>query len=109
MRAPRITGHTVSGGDLHVSQGSASILVTVGQLGYAVGLLFIVPAGDIMRRRPLLTGMLAFCAITLAGAAAAPSLPVLDAAVALCCVPPWLSRCWSRTRRRWPATTSAAG
>ena len=30
--------------------------------------------------------MLAFCAITLAGAALAPNLPVLDAAVALCCV-----------------------
>src|ERR1700751_5624303 len=74
------------GGSLHVSQGSASLLVTVGQLGYAAGLLFIVPAGDIMRRRPLLTGMLAFCAITLVGAALAPSLPVLDAAVALCCV-----------------------
>lgn len=74
------------GRDLRVSQSSASILVTVGQLGYAAGLLFIVPAGDIMRRRPLLTGMLAFCAVTLAGAAAAPSLLVLDAAVALCCV-----------------------
>jgi predicted MFS family arabinose efflux permease len=74
------------GGSLHVSQGSASLLVTVGQLGYAVGLLFIVPAGDIMRRRPLLTGMLAFCAITLAGAALAPNLAALDAAVALCCV-----------------------
>src|SRR6201985_3593434 len=74
------------GGSLHVSQGSASPLLTVGQPGYAAGLLFIVPAGDIMRRRPLLTGMLAFCAITLVGAALAPSLPVLDAAVALCCV-----------------------
>ena len=74
------------GGSLHVSQGSASLLVTVGQLGYAAGLLFIVPAGDIMRRRPLLTGLLAFCAVTLAGAALAPSLAVLDAAVALCCV-----------------------
>jgi predicted MFS family arabinose efflux permease len=74
------------GTSLRVSQGSASLLVTVGQLGYAAGLLFIVPAGDIMRRRPLLTGMLTFCAIALAGAALAPSLPVLDAAVALCCV-----------------------
>jgi len=74
------------GASLHVGQGSAALLVTVGQLGYAAGLLFIVPAGDIMRRRPLLTGMLAFCAVTLAGAALAPSLPVLDAAVALCCV-----------------------
>jgi predicted MFS family arabinose efflux permease len=74
------------GEDLHVSQGSASLLVTVGQLGYAVGLLFIVPAGDIVRRRPLLTGLLAFCAITLAGAALAPNLAVLAAAIALCCV-----------------------
>ena len=32
------------GDSLHVSQGSASLLVTVGQLGYAAGLLFIVPA-----------------------------------------------------------------
>jgi predicted MFS family arabinose efflux permease len=74
------------GSSLHVSQGSASLLVTVGQLGYAAGLLFIVPAGDIMRRRPLLTGMLAFCAVTLAGAALAPNLAVLAATVALCCV-----------------------
>ena len=74
------------GSSLHVSQGSASLLVTVGQLGYAAGLLLIVPAGDIMRRRPLLTGMLAFCAITLAGSALAPDLPVLDAAVGLCCI-----------------------
>jgi predicted MFS family arabinose efflux permease len=74
------------GKSLHVSQGSASLLVTVGQFGYAAGLLFIVPAGDITRRRPLLTGLLAFCAITLAGAAFAPNLPVLDVTVALCCV-----------------------
>ena len=77
--------HSISN-SLRVSQGSASLLVTVGQLGYAGGLLFIVPAGDIMRRRPLLTGLLAFCAVTLAGAALAPSLTVLAAAIALCCV-----------------------
>jgi predicted MFS family arabinose efflux permease len=74
------------GNSLHVSQGSASLLVTVGQLGYAAGLLFIVPAGDIMRRRPLLTGLLAVCAVTLAGCALAPNLPVLDVAAALCAV-----------------------
>ncbi|MGH3263196.1 MAG: MFS transporter, partial [Trebonia sp.] len=74
------------GESLHVGEGSAALLVTVGQFGYAAGLLFIVPAGDITRRRPLLTGLLAFCAVTLAGAAFAPGLPALDAAVALCCV-----------------------
>ncbi|HTR96053.1 MAG TPA: MFS transporter [Trebonia sp.] len=68
---------------LHVSQGSASLLVTVGQAGYALGLLFIVPAGDIMRRRPLLTGLLAFCALTLAASALAPGLLVLGVAAGL--------------------------
>ena len=74
------------GDSLHVGQGSASLLVTAGQFGYAVGLLLIVPAGDIMRRRPLLTGLLACCAVTLAVGALAPNLAVLDAAIALACV-----------------------
>ena len=68
---------------LHVSEGSASLLVTAGQLGYAAGLLFIVPAGDIMRRRPLLTGLLAVCAVTLVGCAIAPNLAALGAAALL--------------------------
>ena len=72
------------GSSLHVSQGSAALLVTVGQLGYAAGLLFIVPAGDIARRRPLLTGLLVLCAVTLAGCALAPNLPALEVAAALC-------------------------
>jgi predicted MFS family arabinose efflux permease len=71
------------GSALRVSQGSASLLVTVGQAGYALGLLFIVPAGDIMRRRPLLTGLLAVCALTLAASALAPGLLVLDVAAGL--------------------------
>ena len=60
--------------------------MTAGQLGYAVGLLLIVPAGDITRRRPLLTGLLALCAVTLVGCAVAPNLPVLAVAAALAAI-----------------------
>jgi predicted MFS family arabinose efflux permease len=74
--------HSIAG-SLHASPGSASLLVTAGQAGYAAGLLLIVPAGDIMRRRPLLTGLLAMCCLTLAGCALAPALPVLAVAAAL--------------------------
>jgi predicted MFS family arabinose efflux permease len=70
--------HAISGG-LHVSGSAASLLVTASQLGYAAGLLFIVPAGDITRRRPLLTGLLALTAVGLAGSAFAPKLLILGA------------------------------
>jgi len=65
------------GGALHVSAASASLLVTAGQLGYAAGLLLVVPIGDIARRRPLLTGLLAVDTLALAASAVAPSLQLL--------------------------------
>lgn len=74
--------HVIASG-LRVSGSSASLLVTASQLGYAAGMLFIVPAGDIMRRRPLLTGLLAICAVAMAGCAVAPGLPVLGVAAML--------------------------
>jgi predicted MFS family arabinose efflux permease len=67
------------GGALHVSQAVASLLVTAAQLGYAAGLLLVVPIGDITRRRPLLTGMLAVDTLALVASAAAPDLQVLGA------------------------------
>ena len=74
--------HSIATG-MHVSGSTASLLVTASQIGYAAGMLFIVPAGDIMRRRPLLTSLLAVCAVAMAGCAVAPTLPVLDVAAAL--------------------------
>jgi predicted MFS family arabinose efflux permease len=71
------------GSSLHASEASASLLVTAGQAGYAAGLVLIVPAGEILRRRPLLTALLAVCTVTLAASTAAPGLAVLGALAAL--------------------------
>jgi predicted MFS family arabinose efflux permease len=64
-----------------VSEGTAGLLVTASQIGYAAGLAFIVPLGDLLDRRRLVARLLALCAVALVGAAAAPSLPVLAVAL----------------------------
>ena len=64
---------------LRVSQTSASLLVTLTQLSYGVGLLLLVPAGDIMRRRTLFTVLLAIDTVAVAASAAAPNLAALGA------------------------------
>jgi predicted MFS family arabinose efflux permease len=68
--------HTI-GHSLHVSQSAASLLVTAAQLGYAAGLLLVVPMGDIVRRRPLLTALLAVDTLALAASAVVPNLQLL--------------------------------
>src|SRR5437588_248501 len=45
------------------------------------GLVLLVPLGDLLNRRTLVAGMLALCAIGLAGACVAPSLAVLTVAI----------------------------
>lgn len=66
-----------------VTEGQAAIVVTASQLAFAVGLVLIVPLGDLVDRRRLVAALLAFGCLALAAAAAAPSLGFLVAAVAL--------------------------
>ncbi|MBO8191305.1 MFS transporter [Streptomyces oryzae] len=75
--------------DLHIGTTLAGLLVTASQAGYALGLLLIVPLGDILDRRRLSVGLLAATALFLALTAAAPNGPLLLAgtvAVALTAV-----------------------
>lgn len=60
--------------------GSAGLIVTVTQLGYAVGLVLIVPLGDVLDRRRLIAGVSVLTAFALAGAAVAPSVGWFDLA-----------------------------
>ena len=56
---------------LHVSQTSASLLVTLTQLSYGAGLLLLVPAGDITRRRILFAVLLSIDTLAIAASACA--------------------------------------
>ena len=68
---------------LNVSSGAAGLLVTATQAGYVAGLILIVPLGDRLQRRRLVSRLLVIDAVALAGATAAPSLGVLAAALAV--------------------------
>lgn len=69
--------------DLHSSTGTAGWLVTATQIGYAAGILLIVPLGDVADRRRLLLVMMLCGAGALVLCAAVPTLGLLLAAITL--------------------------
>jgi predicted MFS family arabinose efflux permease len=69
--------------ELGVSSGVAGLIVTFAQVGYAAGLILLLPLGDLFERRRLITALAAVTAAGLAGAALSPSIGFLMAAVAL--------------------------
>ncbi|TCK26429.1 MFS transporter [Pseudonocardia endophytica] len=73
----------IIGQALRVSEGTAGLLVTASQVGYALALALLVPLGDVLERRRLVSALLGVTALTLLGAAFAPGFAALLAAVAL--------------------------
>jgi predicted MFS family arabinose efflux permease len=69
--------------DLHASPAAAGWLVTATQLGYAAGILLVVPLGDAYDRRKLIPVMLICSAVALLGCALAPSFGILLVALTL--------------------------
>ncbi len=67
--------------DFSTSDGTAGLLVTASQVGYAAGLMLLVPLGDLLERRRLITGTLVITALALVATAAAPSFGLLAAAL----------------------------
>lgn len=55
--------------ELGLSSGAAGLIVTLAQIGYGLGLLFLVPLGDILENRKLVVTLLIATAAVLAGAA----------------------------------------
>ncbi len=66
-----------------VSDGTAGLLVTASQIGYAAGLVLLVPMGDLLERRRLITRIMLVTVVALAATAASPSLTVLALALAV--------------------------
>ncbi|MFJ9353085.1 MFS transporter [Streptomyces mirabilis] len=65
---------------LDISPASAAVVATVTQLGYAAGLFLLVPLGDRLPRRPLITGLLIVTGLALLAAGLAPASGLLLAA-----------------------------
>ncbi|MEV5312505.1 MFS transporter [Streptomyces sp. NPDC052610] len=69
--------------DLGVTDASAALVVTCAQLGYAAGIFLLVPLGDRLRHRGLVTTLLALTCAGLVLAGTATALPVLAVASVL--------------------------
>ncbi|WP_254900555.1 MFS transporter [Rhodococcus sp. 1168] len=65
---------------LDASMTRVGLVVTASQVGYAIGLAFLVPLGDMIQRRKLMTWMLAVTCASLVVMAVAPSWQVLACA-----------------------------
>ncbi|MER5753471.1 MFS transporter [Streptomyces sp. NPDC002088] len=64
-------------GAFGVSTSAAGALVTLTQVGYVIGMLFLVPLGDRLEKRSLVTGLLAVTTVSLVVAGLAVSFPML--------------------------------
>ncbi|HEY1706522.1 MAG TPA: MFS transporter [Trebonia sp.] len=63
--------------DFHSGSGTAGLIVTLSQAGYAVGLALLVPLGDLVVRRRLVPAVLAITTVGLILSAIAPSVMML--------------------------------
>ena len=61
--------------DIHMTGGTASLIVSLTQIGYALGLFFLVPLGDLLENRKLMitTALVAIVSLALAAVTRQPS------------------------------------
>jgi predicted MFS family arabinose efflux permease len=65
---------------MHVGTAAAGLLITFSQIGYGLGLAVLVPLGDLIERRRLVTTLLGLSVLALIAAAFSPTLAVLASA-----------------------------
>jgi len=64
--------------DFGASNEDVSLIPTLAQAGYATGILFISPLGDLVRRRPLVILLVLICSLLSIGLALAKSVASLQ-------------------------------
>ncbi|OBQ74960.1 MFS transporter [Mesorhizobium erdmanii] len=69
--------------DFAIAPASVGIVVTVTQIGYALGLFFIVPLGDLFDRRKLIAGQAVLSTVALIAVGIAPNAAMLLASLAI--------------------------
>jgi predicted MFS family arabinose efflux permease len=62
----------IIGAELGLSAGATGLIVTLTQIGYGLGLLFVVPLGDLIENRKLIVTTVAMAVLALVSAAMAP-------------------------------------
>jgi len=81
------------GRTFHISDSRASLLATATQVGYTLGMLVVVPLGDMLERKRLMLWMLLGAAACLGAAALAPTFGLLAGAsilIGICSAVPQL-------------------
>jgi predicted MFS family arabinose efflux permease len=69
--------------DLSISEGAATLVISLTQVGYVAGLVLVVPLGDRVDRRRILALLLLALTLVQIGVALSPTIVVLDVAVVL--------------------------
>ena len=68
-------------GEFRIGQASVGIVVTAAQAGYALGLLLLVPLGDLLDRSRLIVGQMLLSVLALVSVALAPGVGMLLASM----------------------------
>ena len=63
--------------DLNISEFTANLLAMCSQIGYAIGLLFIIPLGDLYRRRNIILENISILVVSLLTIALAPNIHLI--------------------------------
>lgn len=92
--------------DLGVATATAGFLVTATQVGYAVGILLLVPLGDVLDRRRMIPVLMSCAAVALVACALAPSFAFWRAPSSRSGSRRSRGSCWHRSPPTWPTRLS---